>query len=465
MKYDVFISYSSKDAPTARRICYICEHSGLKCFFAERDIPKGKFWAQFIVDAICESSTMVALFSENYNISEEVDREISLASLKHIPILVYRIDMSEFQGAKAYYFSNLNWYSSLDEGSSENSFIESIQSLLSEKRSTKQSQNVVDSEDSQLIAPSIVAAQNGDTEAQFYLGRYYDEKGDSQQAVSWYRKAAKSGVAAASYNISSSIFQKGVQEEYPREGFINAEKAYAGGIQIAGMLLAWCYVNGREVAKDYKKGLHYITEFLETKIDEPRSLGMAYNLLGNYYRFGWGNTPISIPLAMSYWEKSAAYGNQDAIYNLGASYLNGDGVTKDESRAFAYFQKGVEFNDIKSYMGLALCYRRGLAGHQDIHKAIELYKHAAESGDSEAFACLGAMYLGDGLPVNEAEAARWFYEGAKRGNTTSQHYLGIMYFNGMGVPRNQSEGIKLLKMSAEKGNMDSIISLKKLGLL
>lgn len=465
MKYDVFISYSSKDSSSANRICSLCEENGIKCFLAERDIPSGQLWAPYIVDAIDASSVMVALFSANYNLSKEVDREITLASLRSMPILVYRIDMSEYKGAKKYYFSNVNWFSSSNaEKTGELSFIQNIRLLIKRDVSENNSPIVDDNIESSLIEPSILAAERGDTDAQFYLGRYYDEKNDSEKSVFWYRKAAKSGVAAACYNVSYAIFKKGIQEEYPQEGLINAEKAFNAGIQFAGIMLAWCYTYGKEVVQDYERGLHYITEYLDSSADEPLSLGMAYYLLGNYYRFGWGEIQKDIQKALFYWGKSAEYNNADAIYNLGVSFLNGDGVIKNESLAFKYFQRGIKLNDIRSYMGLALCYRRGINVEKDLNKAIELYKYASESGEPEAFACLGAIYLSnDGIPVNEMEAARWFHEGAQRGNATSQHYLGIMYFNGIGVPKNQAEGIKLIKLAAEKGNMDSIMALKKLG--
>lgn len=466
MKYDVFISYSSKDSDSAKRICSLCENNKIKCFLAERDIPRGEIWAPFIVKAIGSSSVMVALFSDNYNLSVEVDREITLASMKHIPILVYRIDMSEFEGTKAYYFSNINWYSPLSEESGDEAFIRSICSLLAMGDSKKSIPTESTINESKLIEPSIIAANNGDAEAQFYLGCYFEEKKDSIRSLSWYRKAADSGIAEASYKISFAILKNGAKEDYPKEGLINAEKAYNAGIPFAGLILAYCYIYGKEVIQDYQKGLNYLNDFFATSTDEPMSLGMAYYLLGNYYRFGWGNTPVDIVKAISCWEKSAEYNNPDAIYNLGTSFLNGDGVEKNESLAFSYFQRGVDIQDVKCYMGMALCYRRGIYVKKDLKKAIELYNFAAELGESEAYACLGALYLAnDGIPVNEVEAAKWFLRGVQLGNTTSQHYLGIMYFNGQGVPKNQTEGVRLLQLAAKKGHIDSIMALKKLGLL
>ena len=109
MKYDVFISYSSKNQKTVEAICAYLEQHKIRCFVAYRDIPKGVVWARAIVDALDESRMMVVVFSEEFNISEQVDREIELASEDHKPILTFRISDADFKGAKKYYLKNLNW--------------------------------------------------------------------------------------------------------------------------------------------------------------------------------------------------------------------------------------------------------------------------------------------------------------------------------------------------------------------
>ena len=108
-KYDVFISYSSLDQKVAEGVCGYLESHGCRCFVAYRDIPRGMVWARAIVEAIDHSQTMVVVFSEHFNISEETDREIELAAKKKMPILTFRITESEFTGAKKYYLENLNW--------------------------------------------------------------------------------------------------------------------------------------------------------------------------------------------------------------------------------------------------------------------------------------------------------------------------------------------------------------------
>lgn len=109
MKYDVFISYSSKDQKIAEGICGYLESNGYRCFVAYRDIPRGVVWASAIAEAIDESQMMVVVFSKDFNLSSQTDREIELASENKIPILTYRITDTEFTGAKKYYLKNINW--------------------------------------------------------------------------------------------------------------------------------------------------------------------------------------------------------------------------------------------------------------------------------------------------------------------------------------------------------------------
>ena len=109
MKYDVFISYSSKDQKVVEAMCAYLEQHKVRCFVAYRDIPKGVVWARAIVEALDESKMMVVVFSEEFNMSDQVDREIEIASEDKKPILTFRISDTMFKGAKKYYLKNINW--------------------------------------------------------------------------------------------------------------------------------------------------------------------------------------------------------------------------------------------------------------------------------------------------------------------------------------------------------------------
>ena len=60
-------------------------------------------------------------------------------------------------------------------------------------------------------------AENGDPEAQYYLGRVYHGNGvpeDDKEAVKWYRKAAEQGNAAAQWLLGYAYdYGKGVPED------------------------------------------------------------------------------------------------------------------------------------------------------------------------------------------------------------------------------------------------------------
>lgn len=109
MKYDVFISYSTQDQKVVEGLSAYLEQHNIRCFVAYRDIPTGVVWAKAITEAIEESQMMVVVFSSNFNKSEQVDREMELASEDKKSILTFRISNTTFSGAKKYYLKNLNW--------------------------------------------------------------------------------------------------------------------------------------------------------------------------------------------------------------------------------------------------------------------------------------------------------------------------------------------------------------------
>jgi hypothetical protein len=108
-KYDVFISYSTHDQKIAEGICGFLERNGYRCFVAYRDILPGVVWARAITEALDDSCMMVVVFSDEFNGSEQTDREIEMASENKMPIVPYRISSANLTGAKKYYLKNINW--------------------------------------------------------------------------------------------------------------------------------------------------------------------------------------------------------------------------------------------------------------------------------------------------------------------------------------------------------------------
>ena len=109
MKYDVFISYSSKDKNIADAITHGLEERGLRCWIAPRDIKPGKEYAAEIVNAIKNSKIMVLVFSNNSNNSVHVLREVERAVSNGIPIIPFRIEDIFPNESMQYYISAAHW--------------------------------------------------------------------------------------------------------------------------------------------------------------------------------------------------------------------------------------------------------------------------------------------------------------------------------------------------------------------
>lgn len=115
MIHDVFISYSTKDQKVVSSLSAFLEQNGIRCFVAYRDIPKGIVWAQAVTEAIENCKLMVVVFSENFNSSKQVDREIEMCIEDGKTILTFKIENVEFKGVKKYFLKNLNWIDAFPE--------------------------------------------------------------------------------------------------------------------------------------------------------------------------------------------------------------------------------------------------------------------------------------------------------------------------------------------------------------
>jgi hypothetical protein len=109
MAHDVFISYSSKDKPTADAACALLESSGVRCWIAPRDVLPGRDWGEALVDAIAESRVMVLIFSAHANQSPQVRREVERAVNKGVVIVPFRIENVSPCKALEYFISVPHW--------------------------------------------------------------------------------------------------------------------------------------------------------------------------------------------------------------------------------------------------------------------------------------------------------------------------------------------------------------------
>ncbi len=112
VRYDVFMSYSSKDKEVADAVCHFLEQQGIKCWIAPRDVSTGSY-ASSIVEAIENSKLMVLIFTNNANFSKHVKRELELSVKNDVTIQPFRTEDVEPTSELKYYISSMHWLDAL----------------------------------------------------------------------------------------------------------------------------------------------------------------------------------------------------------------------------------------------------------------------------------------------------------------------------------------------------------------
>jgi WD40 repeat protein len=107
--FDVFISYSSQDKPTADAACAALEAADIRCWIAPRDISPGRDYGESIIDAIESARVFVLIFSSNANASPQIKREVERAVSKGLPIIPVRIEDVVPSRTLEYFISSPHW--------------------------------------------------------------------------------------------------------------------------------------------------------------------------------------------------------------------------------------------------------------------------------------------------------------------------------------------------------------------
>ena len=190
-----------------------------------------------------------------------------------------------------------------------------------------------------------LAAELGNSEAQYYLGEcYYNGRGVTQvdtEAIMWYRKAAEQGHAIAQCN------------------------------------LGLCYEKGNGVKQDYIEAFKWYRKSAE------QGYAIAQCNLGLCYYYG-KKIPQNCDEVFKWYSKSADQGYAVAQNNLGNSYENGQGVAQDYAEAAKWYRKSAEQGYVYALYNLGRCYEYGMGVTQNHNDAMNWYSKAADKGHKEA---------------------------------------------------------------------------------
>ncbi len=280
--------------------------------------------------------------------------------------------------------------------------------------------------------------------------------------------------ARADYDSGLAAFDRGDYAAALREWLAAAEAGDRESQYAVGVV----YDEGYGVAPDDGKAAQWYRLAAEqNQID-------AQFVLGVFYDEGIG-VPLDDSLAARWYRRAGHQGHVIALYNLGIMYGTGEGVPEDEVQAYRFLWLSAELGDADARMRLreleawlspdqlekamqlaarspaaaliddsagdALnegydAYERG-----DYSAAFRAWRPLAEAGNPESQYNLGYMYdNGEGLPVDDIQAAHWYRRAAEQGHVTAQFNLGVMYDYGEGVTEDRGEAAYWYREAAEQ---------------
>ena len=129
-----FVSYATADRKQALSVCTALEKRGTPCWISCRDVAPGENYQEAIVRAIRGAGAVVLIFSKAANTSDEIKKELSLASRYRVPVFALRTEDVEPSDAFAYELSTRQW---IDAFNGREKAIDSLAAHLAQASSRK----------------------------------------------------------------------------------------------------------------------------------------------------------------------------------------------------------------------------------------------------------------------------------------------------------------------------------------
>ena len=118
------------------------------------------------------------------------------------------------------------------------------------------------------------------------------------------------------------------------------------------------------------------------------------------------------------WDRrAAALGSADAMYDIGAIYDSGLGVSEDFDEAVRWYRKAADLGNALAFMKVAWCYENGR-----------------------------------GLPKDGAQALKWYLKAAQTGDVNAMNNAGRLYEDGIAGAKNHDEAMALWRRAASMGS-------------
>lgn len=157
--------------------------------------------------------------------------------------------------------------------------------------------------------------------------------------------------------------------------------------------------------------------------------------------------------AFQIFEKLAKNSNDNAQYNIGMMYYNGQGVPVNKIMAFVWLDMASANGNKLAQNKLGYMYEKGeVAGTKDEVKATNEYLKSAMQNYNVAQLNLAMKFNNSFKEENHKIAAFWYQKAANNGSTPAMNNLGNMYYHGQGVKQNYKTAYELYFKASSWGD-------------
>ena len=484
MKYDIFISYSRKDAEIIDRIEQELALYGMTCFIDRSGINPGEDYAEVISKALFESELMLFVWSENSNQSKETANEVALAIDFEKQVVPFKIGKFQADYKLAYRLVRFNRIDALTYN--EQKIVELGEKLAKQLGRTKVSSTPAQHTAAPLQQEEPAEFRDPEMDADLESGiRMLNEYRLSAAfdilyplALAEYRNAAdvltfftQPKFLARMYHLTESqmervrndaengiLFAKYFYGTYARmteEAYRHISEAAEEGYAPAIFALSKFHDLGRVVEQDSRKAIELMVQAMNAGFTTAKNEYLRYIANGL-------TLTKNLEKATAQWEEMAAKGDGLAAYRLAGKYAETAYWNPEKARHYIDIALKNGYKEAYIYMSLVDgCDKHG--NFVDKEKYVNALIKGAELNEVGCISGLAAAYIyGQGVQKNIKSGIRWAKRGAALKETTSMYILHQLYYYGdeeAGIAEDCAEAWKWAMMGAELDDTSCVTSL------
>lgn len=286
---------------------------------------------------------------------------------------------------------------------------------------------------------------------------------DEGKACQYYRLSADFGTVEANL-LLGKLYVRGINGNppNPRKARRALERASDAGSLEATILLARIYDEGLMGRVLPSKAFTYY--LLAAERGDTSSMIMT----GLFYAEGT-TVPKNLEKAEYWIRKSVSLGDPDGKNTLrrflsiaSADYINGSIGRIDHDKAWAMAEEADKLGDRDAFFRLGKAYQECHQTNLHAEKAFLCFKKAARKKIPASWAALGLCYdAGLGTEADPKAAAKYYKKAAEAADPFGMAHYGYALAMGQGVRKNKTEAMSWLIKAAMAGDQGAVLILRE----